>query len=354
MRIRRRRVPTSRRHDRSRGGVSRDARCRGLRCPGLPRADAVDGDAAGRGERTRDRPHRGRLRPERRRSGTAAVDLDRLALGERLARRSGAGRGRNRAGQERARSARPPSNGAPRTRARRGGRRAARAHRVEDPRVVPRRRLLERHDVPRVARLPAGLGFTGDERRRHRHRDSDDLFPQAPGREPGARRRLPPSRQVQGRRGALHPRRTERGSAPVARVDAGRHARGVARRHPNSSPGVAEASVEDGPYTADEARSLHLVDDVGYYDEARDALEKATGAVRAEGRLGQRRQIQRQRRFRRFLSHVGRGSDVELSIVDRRVRSEPSRAKAAASGVGRASSSIDSSVRSRAWSATTK
>jgi protease-4 len=51
-------------------------------------------------------------------------------------------------------------------------------------------------------------------------------------------------------------------------------------------PEVAEASVEDGPYTADEARTRRLIDDVGYYDEARDALEKATGAVRAELRLG--------------------------------------------------------------------
>ncbi|MCL2449691.1 MAG: S49 family peptidase [Polyangiaceae bacterium] len=51
-------------------------------------------------------------------------------------------------------------------------------------------------------------------------------------------------------------------------------------------PEVTETSVENGPYTADEARARHLVDDVGYYDEARDALEKATGAVRAEIRLG--------------------------------------------------------------------
>jgi protease-4 len=49
---------------------------------------------------------------------------------------------------------------------------------------------------------------------------------------------------------------------------------------------VAEAALEDGPYAGARAKELGLVDDVGYFDEARDALEKSVGAVRAETRLG--------------------------------------------------------------------
>ena len=49
---------------------------------------------------------------------------------------------------------------------------------------------------------------------------------------------------------------------------------------------VPESVVEDGPYASARAKELGLVDDVGYFDEARDALEKSVGAVRAEVRLG--------------------------------------------------------------------
>ncbi len=49
---------------------------------------------------------------------------------------------------------------------------------------------------------------------------------------------------------------------------------------------VAAATPEDGPYDAPDAKRLGLVDDVGYFDEARDALEKEAGAVRAEVRYG--------------------------------------------------------------------
>jgi protease-4 len=48
----------------------------------------------------------------------------------------------------------------------------------------------------------------------------------------------------------------------------------------------AGENSEDGPYSAAAARERGLIDDVGYFDEARDALEKSTGAVRAEVRLG--------------------------------------------------------------------
>ncbi len=51
-------------------------------------------------------------------------------------------------------------------------------------------------------------------------------------------------------------------------------------------PHAGESDAEDGPYGAEEAKKKNLVDDVGYMDEARDALEKATGAVRSEVRLG--------------------------------------------------------------------
>jgi protease-4 len=51
-------------------------------------------------------------------------------------------------------------------------------------------------------------------------------------------------------------------------------------------PAMAEATPEDGPYSARTAKELGLVDDVGYFDEAREALEKDAGAVRAEVKLG--------------------------------------------------------------------
>ncbi len=51
-------------------------------------------------------------------------------------------------------------------------------------------------------------------------------------------------------------------------------------------PAVAEATPEDGPYAARTAKELGLIDDVGYFDEAREALEKDASAVRAEVKLG--------------------------------------------------------------------
>ncbi len=51
-------------------------------------------------------------------------------------------------------------------------------------------------------------------------------------------------------------------------------------------PGVAEGAAEDGPYAPGLAKERGLIDDVGYFDEARDALKKESGAVRAEVRLG--------------------------------------------------------------------
>jgi protease-4 len=47
-----------------------------------------------------------------------------------------------------------------------------------------------------------------------------------------------------------------------------------------------EPVVEDGPYGAPFAHERGLVDEIGYFDEAREALEKAAGAVRAEVLLG--------------------------------------------------------------------
>jgi protease-4 len=51
-------------------------------------------------------------------------------------------------------------------------------------------------------------------------------------------------------------------------------------------PAASEPVVEDGPYGAPVAREHGLVDEIGYFDEARDALEKTAGAVRAEVLLG--------------------------------------------------------------------
>lgn len=49
---------------------------------------------------------------------------------------------------------------------------------------------------------------------------------------------------------------------------------------------LAEGAPESGPYDPEEAKQRGLIDDVGYFDGARTALEDATGAVRAEVRLG--------------------------------------------------------------------
>jgi protease-4 len=51
-------------------------------------------------------------------------------------------------------------------------------------------------------------------------------------------------------------------------------------------PAAPASAAEDGPYTAEGAKAQGLIDDVGYFDEARDALEKASGASRAEVSLG--------------------------------------------------------------------
>ena len=53
-----------------------------------------------------------------------------------------------------------------------------------------------------------------------------------------------------------------------------------------SRPSAAERAAEDGPYSAPGAKGRGLIDDVGYFDAAREALEKETGATRAEVRLG--------------------------------------------------------------------
>jgi protease-4 len=51
-------------------------------------------------------------------------------------------------------------------------------------------------------------------------------------------------------------------------------------------PAIGATVAEQGPYTPEEAKGYGLVDEVGYWDEARDSLEKATGALRAEVRVG--------------------------------------------------------------------
>jgi protease-4 len=51
-------------------------------------------------------------------------------------------------------------------------------------------------------------------------------------------------------------------------------------------PKVEPVALEDGPYGAATARERGLIDEVGYFDQARDALEGSVGAGRAEVRLG--------------------------------------------------------------------
>ena len=51
-------------------------------------------------------------------------------------------------------------------------------------------------------------------------------------------------------------------------------------------PSLSDVAPEDGPYGVLEAKGLGLIDEAGYFDEARDALEKEAGAVRAEVRVG--------------------------------------------------------------------
>jgi protease-4 len=51
-------------------------------------------------------------------------------------------------------------------------------------------------------------------------------------------------------------------------------------------PAVPDGAAEDGPYSAQAAKDRGMIDDVGYFDEARDAVKKASGAVRVEVRLG--------------------------------------------------------------------
>jgi protease-4 len=51
-------------------------------------------------------------------------------------------------------------------------------------------------------------------------------------------------------------------------------------------PLASESAAEDGPYGAQAAKDRSLIDDVGYFDEARAALEASTGAVRSQVVLG--------------------------------------------------------------------
>ena len=54
----------------------------------------------------------------------------------------------------------------------------------------------------------------------------------------------------------------------------------------HARPSLAPGTPEDGPYDARDAKALGLVDSIGYFDEARDALERESGAARSEVRYG--------------------------------------------------------------------
>ncbi len=49
---------------------------------------------------------------------------------------------------------------------------------------------------------------------------------------------------------------------------------------------LADGVIEDGPYPPDEAKAKGVVDEVGYLDEARDAVKKAANATRITKRFG--------------------------------------------------------------------
>jgi len=49
---------------------------------------------------------------------------------------------------------------------------------------------------------------------------------------------------------------------------------------------LAAGAIEDGPYSPDEAKAKGIVDEVGYLDEAREAVKKAANATRITKRFG--------------------------------------------------------------------
>ncbi len=49
---------------------------------------------------------------------------------------------------------------------------------------------------------------------------------------------------------------------------------------------LPEGTIEDGPFSPDEAKAKGIVDEVGYLDEARDAVKKAANATRITKRFG--------------------------------------------------------------------
>ncbi|MDP9035162.1 MAG: S49 family peptidase [Myxococcota bacterium] len=51
-------------------------------------------------------------------------------------------------------------------------------------------------------------------------------------------------------------------------------------------PAIAASAAEDGPYSARAAQDRGVIDQVGYFDETRDAFEKETRTAHAEVRLG--------------------------------------------------------------------
>jgi protease-4 len=51
-------------------------------------------------------------------------------------------------------------------------------------------------------------------------------------------------------------------------------------------PAAGDSALEDGPYSAERAKVVGLIDDVGYFDEARNAIERETGAARSEVVVG--------------------------------------------------------------------
>ena len=230
-----------------------------------------------------------RSRPVRRDPGATPWRILGLGGARGLVRRLGSGSGRTgsegrrtrRVGQARRRPHGPRA-------CKRSGQ-SSRDSPREDPRLLSRGRILERNVEPRGARdctrvwaSPASsvdaIGLAAQTIYFHKLLAEDlglDVDFLQVGRFKGAEE--PFTRDG--------PSDEARQSLETTLADACDERSGIDSVHggrPNASP----AAVEDGPYTAQGAKLRGLVDDVGYFDEAKDGVERTSGTSRVEVRLG--------------------------------------------------------------------
>ncbi len=131
------------------------------------------------------------------------------------------------------------------------------------------------HDAPRRGEgLLVDLGLAGGRRRVDRPRGPGRLHAAAARRRAALQRRLPPGREVQGRRGAAHARRAVPRGARVADERPRRHARGVVDTLASSRRRRSRRSSRTGPGRRSVRRSSGSIDEVGYFDEALAEVKK--------------------------------------------------------------------------------